>query len=450
MTVSIIIRTFNEERWITPCLRSVFNQKHKDFEVIIVDNESSDKTLEKALQFDIEKIINCKNFKPGLALNMGIRDAKGEYIVCLSGHCIPVNNKWLSNLLRNFSDDKVAGVYGRQEPLAFTPDADKRDLSIIFGLDRKVQIKDSFFHNANSIIRKVIWDQIPFDEKTTNIEDRIWADKILHKGYKIIYEPEASVYHHHGIHHDGDRRRCVNVVNILQMLDNSMTNNIHLNVENLNIFAIIPVKGKIDYVNEKPLIGYTIKQALESKYIKKVFVSTDNPDLAKKAEAEGATVPFLRDESLSEDYVDTEKVLQYTLEKIENLKFYADLIVYLEVTFPFRPKGFIDEIIEQLINGGFDSVMAARKEFKSLWKGENGNIERIDEGNIPRKYKDPFYIGLKGLGTTTHPEFIRQGTLLGKKNGIYEVNSPLSCIEIREEKDMQIAERLLDNWVNDE
>ena len=46
--VSIIIRTKNEERWITSCLKSVFKQEYDNFEVIIVDNESSDRTIKKA------------------------------------------------------------------------------------------------------------------------------------------------------------------------------------------------------------------------------------------------------------------------------------------------------------------------------------------------------------------------------------------------------------------
>ena len=129
--VSIIIRTKNEERWITGCLSSVFAQNYKNFEVILVDNESSDKTIEKAKQFDIKRVLTCKYYTPGKALNMGIREAEGDYIVCLSGHCIPINDRWLINLLRNFNDSEVAGAYGRQEPLAFTSDSDKRDLSII-------------------------------------------------------------------------------------------------------------------------------------------------------------------------------------------------------------------------------------------------------------------------------------------------------------------------------
>ena len=170
----------------------------------LVDNESSDLTLEKAKQLPVARILNCIEFRPGHALNLGIRASRGDHIVCLSGHCIPVNNGWLTGLLTNFEDREVAGVYGRQEPLAFTPDADKRDLSIVFGLDKRVQRRDSFFHNANSMIRRDIWERTPFDERVSNVEDRVWAHTVLQSGYKIVYEPEASVYHYHGIHQRDD------------------------------------------------------------------------------------------------------------------------------------------------------------------------------------------------------------------------------------------------------
>ena len=124
--VSIIIRTRNEERWINLCLSAVFNQSYRDFEVILVDNESTDKTIEKAKAFDV-KVISIKDFLPGEAINLGIRSSKGDIIVCLSGHCIPVNEKWLKNLISNFDDSKVAGVYGRQQPMSFSSDRDKRN-----------------------------------------------------------------------------------------------------------------------------------------------------------------------------------------------------------------------------------------------------------------------------------------------------------------------------------
>ena len=180
--VSIIIRTKNEERWINECLNSIFSQSFKDFEIIIVDNNSNDKTIEKAKKFDIKHIINLEEYFPGKALNKGISQSLGEFIVAISAHCIPTNSHWLENLVKAIKEDSnYAGVYGRQQPMSFSSDTDKRDLTLVFGLDRKIQLKDNFFHNANSIIRKKCWDLENYDNNITNIEDRLWAQSMLKK-----------------------------------------------------------------------------------------------------------------------------------------------------------------------------------------------------------------------------------------------------------------------------
>ena len=54
--ISIIIRTKDEERWIGHCLSSVFSQKCRDFEVVIVDNNSQDGTVKKAMQYPVKHV----------------------------------------------------------------------------------------------------------------------------------------------------------------------------------------------------------------------------------------------------------------------------------------------------------------------------------------------------------------------------------------------------------
>ena len=59
--VSIILRTKNEERWIKSCLDSISKQKYKNFEVIVVDNESDDKTLERVKKYKVvKKVVKIK------------------------------------------------------------------------------------------------------------------------------------------------------------------------------------------------------------------------------------------------------------------------------------------------------------------------------------------------------------------------------------------------------
>lgn len=446
--VSIILRSHNEEKWIGACFESLFKQDVQEFEVILVDNKSTDQTVKKAQKYPV-RILSIDDFLPGKALNAGIRESTGEFIVCLSAHCIPVNDSWLSNLIKNFEDDKVAGVYGRQEPMAFTPDTDKRDLLTVFGLDRKVQVKDSFFHNANSMIRRDIWEKMPFDEKTTNIEDRLWAREVLKKGYRIIYEPEASVFHHHGIHQNQDRERCTNVVRILENLDLKRSEGGQMNgldLSSLNIIALIPVRGEILSLGGRPLMEYTIEAARASRYIKQTIVTTDSEEYAAIARKWGASVPFLREPYLSGEHVDLEHVYQYSVNRMEETGIIADVIVAMEITFPFRPEGLIDELILRLIHEGLDSTVAVRAEYGSCWTRENETIKRVDAGFIPRKFKDPVYIGIKGLGCATHPTFLREGRLFGEKVGILEITDPYSPIEVRDAAGLRFAEKLMKKW----
>lgn len=442
--ISIIIRTKNEERWISQCLRAVLGQScgNFDYEIILVDNDSTDKTVEKARQLGVGNVVKCSEYLPGKALNLGISRSSGKYVAILSGHCIPASDRWLANLVKNFEDGTVAGVYGRQEPMEFTSDLDKRDLALVFGLDKRIQMKDSFFHNANSMIRRDVWVKIPFDEKVTNIEDRVWAKEVIAAGMKLVYEPEASVYHYHGIHQNANAERCASVVRIMENLHKDYEYK-SLDIENMNIVALIPVKGAPQKLGDRNLLEYTIRHASRSKFIKKIIVSTDTKETADLAVRLGAEAPFIREASLSQDTVDLTRVYNYSLHKLEEIGILPDVVVCMEITFPFRPKGLIDDMIIHIAEKGFDSVVAARVENRAIWKENAGEISQLVDGIIPRQFKEPAFVELKGVGCVTHPEFLRQGRLIGDKVGIYEINDPYSHIEVRGREDFQMAALLI-------
>jgi glycosyltransferase involved in cell wall biosynthesis len=224
--VSIIIRGKNEEDWLGLCLRSIRAQTYINHEIIYIDNESSDASVDIANFYQVEKIKTIKKFLPGRAINLGVEASSGKYIVILSAHCIPADKNWLSQLVMSIQPDKTAGVYGRQLPLASTSPDDARDLLITFGDEDRVQIKDPFFHNANSIIKRSMWDKVKFDNYITNIEDRDWAKKILDLGFQIKFDSKASVYHYHGLHQHNNYEsfRAVSVNNLIKKIDNEHNN----------------------------------------------------------------------------------------------------------------------------------------------------------------------------------------------------------------------------------
>jgi rhamnosyltransferase len=446
--VSIIIRTKNEERWIGSCLRSVSQQDYPNFEIILVDNESDDQTVKKAEQYDV-KITHIEKFLPGKAINQGIRESSGQIIVCLSGHCIPVANDWLSNLVRDLEDSNVGGVYGRQEPLSFSSDYDKRDLLTVFGLDKKVQRRDPFFHNANSAFQRSLWEEVPFDEETTNIEDRIWAKEILERGYEIHYEPDASVYHYHGIHQDMNSERARSVVRILESVHGTSQPPQQQKLDDLRIVALIPARGALSQCGDLALLELPIKAALNTACIDAVWVSADTQEVADFAESLGAHAPFLRPSELSEDYIDVREVFQHLLNEVEQRSEVPDIVVTLDETYPFRPPMLLEKLIVELVDNGLDSVVAGHLEYRHLRMKKNNEFVDIGPGDMPRQLKEfDTIIDLTGLGCATRPEFVRQATLAGNKLGIYEVTEPFSNIEVRDDETRAVISPLLHSWLS--
>ena len=434
---SIIIRVKNEERWITSCLQALFNQTIKNFEVIIVDNNSTDKTIQKALQFPV-KIIKIDKFLPGKAINKGIKNSKGEIIVCLSGHCIPKDNKWLANLTKDLDKKNIAGVYGRQEPLSFSSPFDKRDLAITFGLDKKIQIKDYFFHNANSAFRKNTWVRFPFNEKITNIEDRDWGKRVINAKYKIIYEPKASVFHYHGIHQNLNTERAESIVKIMENIDGDK-NKKYRKLENLKICVIIPFKSTVEKGKNDKLLNMTIKDAKSSKYVDNIFISSDNQFISSSLKMNKKFIKdiFLRPQYLNKEFVSIGDIINYTVKKIEGTYISPDLVVIMDPTHPFRPEGIVDNMLKKLIKNKSDSILAVHLENRNIWDIKPNEKIKINETNfIPREFKEKkSYISLFGLCFITNTKYIKDTSIYGKNVDIFEVNSPLSSIQIRDNYD---------------
>lgn len=211
--ISIIIRTKNEEKSIERCLSDVFNQKSDyNFEVIVIDSGSKDKTLEIVEKFPVEVIkIKPEEFNYGKTCNLGAEKAKGKYVVYLSAHAYPFDEHWVENLARNLDLDlSMTGAYSRQIPHPESDPMEVRRIQEAYSHIREVWTNKSLtekefldhparfviFSNVSSCIRKDIWKKIPF-EHLTYAEDQDWAKKVLEDGFKIVYEPQSVVYHSH-------------------------------------------------------------------------------------------------------------------------------------------------------------------------------------------------------------------------------------------------------------
>lgn len=431
--ISIIVRTRNEERWVGHCLSMIYQQDYKDFEVILVDNASTDHTVQVAKRFPLASIVHIDKFLPGKALNAGIVASRGRFIVCLSAHCIPKSKDWLSVLLKNFeADDKLAGVYGRQLPLSFTTDIDKRDLLIVFGQDRRIQVKDYFFHNANSMLRRDVWELFPFDDTVTNIEDRVWGKAVIAAGYHIIYEPEAAVYHHHGLHQGNAPRRARGVVSIIEQIDHDVINELpaSLTPENANIVAVLPIQETVmQGTKSHDLLVKVVADLKRAKYVNKIYLAAADGRLAEYLEVswiDRCAIPNV-------DSLGTDQFLQKSLEAIESVSDYPEALLYVNYDYLNRPQNIFDEIIFDAQYKGYDTVFPGYLDYGHYWlKNEEDDYHQTDASMKSRSERQPVYRALYGLGCLISPAIVRSGKMIGGKVGILPIADFKNTLRLRD------------------
>lgn len=197
--ISIIIRTLNEEKYLSELLQAIDNQNIEEkVEKIIIDSGSTDQTLEIAKKFNCNIThINKKEFTFGKSLNDGCKFSKGDFLVFISGHCVPKNSYWLENLIKPIKEEGIDYVYGRQ----LGRDTTKFSENIIFNKYFPNHSNPNnvyyFCNNANSAIKRNVWNKYQFNEKLTGLEDMELAKRIISDGLKVSYSFKSEVFHIH-------------------------------------------------------------------------------------------------------------------------------------------------------------------------------------------------------------------------------------------------------------
>lgn len=221
--------------------------------------------------------------------------------------------------------------------------------------------------------------------------------------------------------------------------------------------AIIPARGgskgiprkNIKNLLDKPLIAWTIEQALLSKNIDRVIVSTDDKEIAEVALKYGADVPFMRPSELSVDTAATEPCMTHAINWLEvNEKYFCDNVVLLQATSPVRRKTSIDNAFGLFYNSNADSLVSVCEFWHFLWENRNVPKALYNFQNRPRRQDiKPEDIKLKENGSiyiTNKEKFMSaENRLVG--NICAYVMDELESFEIDTMLDWQIIETILKN-----
>ena len=195
--VSIIMRSKNAETVIGQALVGTFSQDFREFELIVVDSGSTDRTLEIVSAYPHHLIrIEPTDYFPGRVLNQAIRESRGEILVFQNSDTVPLTTGTLGRLLAAFDDPEVQASFARQLP---RPDADawvRRDYAVSFP-DADEAPEWIPLSLPLAAIRRTAWERHPFYTDAWGSEDVEWGAWARQQDWKIAYVRDALVMHSH-------------------------------------------------------------------------------------------------------------------------------------------------------------------------------------------------------------------------------------------------------------
>lgn len=208
--ISVIIPTLNAEELIKPLLDNLHSQSVNVDEIIVVDSESTDKTVEICKSYPKVKVIPIlrKDFDHGKTRDMALKQSKGDIVIFMTHDAAPANKDFIKNLVNYLnSDDKLAVVSGRQLARADATEYERIIREFNYPAKSNIRSKKDIpkygiktFYCTDvcaAYRRSAYFDVGGFDYPLKTNEDMFFAARAIYKGYKAGYAADAMVFHSH-------------------------------------------------------------------------------------------------------------------------------------------------------------------------------------------------------------------------------------------------------------
>ena len=224
----------------------------------------------------------------------------------------------------------------------------------------------------------------------------------------------------------------------------------------MNILAIIPARGgskglrkkNIKTLGNKPLIAWSIESALNSKFISKTIVSSDNDEIITVSKQYGAEIPFKRPTNLATDTATTRDVLIHAIEyyKLKNITF--DYIVLLQPTSPFRKKDDIDNAIKIAVENNIDMVVSVKETSSNPYyvlfeENDEGFLEKSKNSNFTRRQDCPIVYEYNGSIYVIKVKSLLNNDSMSFDKTIKFEMSKIHSVDIDNQFDFDFAEFLI-------
>ncbi|MBU0703946.1 MAG: glycosyltransferase [Chloroflexi bacterium] len=199
--ISIIVPAYNAEDILENCLIALEAQTlpGEQYEIIVVDDGSSDGSADVARRYDV-RLIQQPNAGPAAARNRGAQAARGELLLFTDADCAPAPD-WVRRMLAPFRNPEVAGAKGvyrtrQQAVVARFVQLEYESKYARMTHQDHIDFVDTY---SAAYRRDIFLANGGFDDRfpTASVEDQEFSFRLARKGYRLVFAPQAVVYHRH-------------------------------------------------------------------------------------------------------------------------------------------------------------------------------------------------------------------------------------------------------------
>lgn len=446
--VSVYITNHNYGRFIEQAIDSLLGQSLQDFELIIIDDGSTDNSRQIIERYaGHPKIIPIFQQNKGLNItnNIALKVARGRYIMRLDA------DDWLDENALSV----MAGALDRDPKLGLVfPDYYTVDeAGHVIELVRRhnfdeVTLMDQPAHGACTMIRHEFLLTLDGYDETLRCQDGydLWIRFIAHYKVSNINLP-LFYYRQHGSSQTKQERR------ILDARAQIIERHSKLKGEPPSAVAVIPVRGRVldpasmalDILGGRPLVDWTVEAALAARHIDHVIVTTPDADVLDHVVSTFGKSVFTvrRQAKLAMPNTRLVDTLIDTLDTFATEYDDPDAVAVLQIEHPFRGATYVDTAIEVMVLFDTDSVVAVRPEDDRFFQHDGNGLKLLRRTPDLRLEREELYREAGGLHTV-RTQFLRQErSISGGRVGHVVLDQKASLI-IRSDWDWSLASMIAD------
>lgn len=447
--VSVILTAHNYGKYLDHAIRSVLNQTYQDFELVIVDDGSTDYTgdvLRAYVESPKVRVLRLDRVGLPAAANAGAAVSIGEYLIRLDADDYFDENILLVQAHFLDTHPQIHMVF----PDYYRVDAHGGILEHVRlpKVHDEVTLLDRSPLADGAMFRRWCYEALGgYDESLRYQEDYDFWVRFVDR-FNVYNMNLPLLYYRQ--HDKNMSRNFEGRMEARRRIKEKFVETKGIR-ESKRVMAVIPAMARMRNgqklpllpLGARPLLAYTVEETLQEKFLDRVVVSTEDPEVAELARQLGADVPFLRPRELARSSISVEEVVRHLLGRLEEDEGYRpDLVAVLYILCPFRRAKHITEAFHTLLLYHADSVISVCQDPTFHWRRGRDGLEMVGyQKRFLREEKETIFKE-NGALYLTSAALIRAGDFLGKRVSHIEMTQQES-LRLETDFDFWVAEQLL-------